>query len=105
MIRGVSSFPKLLLNPTLAVLLILLIRDAVGQQITCMNGAVVKKTASGKQYCDCSAILAKDLLAGKLCQRQATQFCVNGGTGISALAFCTNGGACKSLPSSNEYQG
>mmetsp|Transcript_19980 Transcript_19980/g.28428 ORF Transcript_19980/g.28428 Transcript_19980/m.28428 type:complete len:404 (-) Transcript_19980:65-1276(-) len=104
MIRCVSSFPKRLVNPTLTALLLLVIRDAVGQQITCMSGAVVKKTASGKQYCDCSAILAKDLLAGKLCQRQATQFCANGGTGTSTLAFCTNGGTCKSLPS-NDNQG
>lgn len=96
-----------------------------GGQITCMTGAVVKQNKSGQEYCDCSAVMSRDILAGKLvskqsnildffswkhlncsctgcpikqkCERQATQFCLYGGTGASSPAFCTNGGTCKSI--------
>jgi len=81
----------------LLVMVAFLSKRSEGGQLTCMNGAVVKQNKSGQQYCDCSAVMARDILAGKLCEHQATQFCLYGGTGASSSAFCTNGGTCKSV--------
>lgn len=50
----------------LLIIIVLLSNRVEGGQITCMSGAVVKQTTSGQEYCDCSAVKAKDILAGKL---------------------------------------
>jgi hypothetical protein len=51
------------------VMVAFLSKRSEGGQLTCMNGAVVKQNKSGQQYCDCSAVMARDILAGKLVSR------------------------------------
>jgi hypothetical protein len=55
----------------LLVMMAFLSKGGEGGQLTCMTGAVVKQSKSGQEYCDCSAVMSRDILAGKLVSKQS----------------------------------
>lgn len=65
--------------------------------IVCLNGSKCIERIGGKFYCDCSqANLGSVVYSGLQCQYVADVYCEYG-VSKSDVAFCTNGGMCKSV--------
>jgi len=82
-----------------------------GEDRHCLNGAKCVDGIDSKGHtikvCDCDQAFQKSTFAGVQCEHPATAYCTHDNiTAITGNSFCTNGGTCIELVSSNaDHQG
>lgn len=77
-----------------------------GQDFFCQAGSpcVLSNDRNKYQYCDCHQAYSVSAFAGLDCDFSASEYCTDDKS-ISFIAFCTNGGQCKSYISDDTHQG
>lgn len=77
-----------------------------GQDFFCQAGSpcLLSNDRNKYQYCDCHQAYSVSAFAGLDCDFSASEYCTDDKS-ISFIAFCTNGGQCKSYISDDTHQG